>query len=408
MKVEREALNEVLRNIIPFLEERQPLYLQLEEKYNIPFSITADVCSNRKDVGEINDFIAFALLEATKPKRLNEFFTDEEIKAFSSSKYEKPDKIEDEVVFDNMIQIADDQWIGRISAKYLMQLKDSQLIKYNENTQRTLQSIVRGEKRSFKIALNKSAIREIKEAFENGSYIPDDITLNVDVDIDEYNPKKKTLIFSPPKMMDILDGYHRYIAMSQAIRENPDLDFPMEIRVVSFSEEKAKQFIYQKDQKTRMKSIESKSMNQYSPSNQVVEALNTNASSNIQGMINRNDGKINFSYLSSVIETYYFGDKRKKYTKKQVIEVISDLQRKFNDFTTNDISWLDHNYTEREIQVIIFCFANDVSDNETINRMLKETEQMKTNVFTISVSGKTRKPLINELTNILERIRRDV
>lgn len=41
----------------------------------------------------------------------------------------------------------------------------------------------------------------------------------------------------------------------------------MEIRIVSFTEEKAKQFIYQKEQKTKMKQIDSAAMNQYSPAN---------------------------------------------------------------------------------------------------------------------------------------------
>ena len=50
-------------------------------------------------------------------------------------------------------------------------------------------------------------------------------------------------------------------------------------------------------------------MNRYSPGNQVVDALNTNSSSNIQGMINRNDGKIDYSFLSAVISAYYFSDK---------------------------------------------------------------------------------------------------
>ncbi len=50
----------------------------------------------------------------------------------------------------------------------------------------------------------------------------------------------------------------------------------MEIRIVSFTEEKAKQFIYQKDQKTKMKQIDSAAMNQYSPANTVkaIRALN--------------------------------------------------------------------------------------------------------------------------------------
>ena len=108
-----------------------------------------------------------------------------------------------------------------------------------------------------------------------------------------------------PAIMDILDGYHRYIAISQVVREYPEWDYQMELRITTFTEEKAKQFIYQNDQKTQMRRINSESMNQYSPSNIVVEKLNTNPSSNIRGQISRNNGNIDFSFLSAVIHTCY-------------------------------------------------------------------------------------------------------
>ena len=405
LKVSREKLNDALRILIYRLNERQTLYRTLEERYTIPISVTADICSNRTDISEASDFIAFAMMDVLNNKRLNSYFTDDEIKTFSSMKYETQKKIEGKLVFENMIQVADDQWIGSISAKRLMELKEAQLIKYNENTQRTLTKVVKGDDRYYKISLNKIAVRQIKESFELGSYIPDDITFNVDVDPDEYNPKKKTLTFSPPKMMDIIDGYHRYIAISQELSENPDFDYPMEIRIVSFSEEKAKQFIYQKDQKTKMKKIKSDSMNRYSPGNQVVDALNTNSSSNIQGMINRNDGKIDYSFLSAVISAYYFSDKRNKYTKKQVIEVTNDLQKKFNTLTTDDMEWLDHNYTEKEIQAIIFCFANDVLDSKSIHKMINGCSDMDGKYFSLTANGHIKGNLKERMENNLERIR---
>ena len=229
--------------------------MALDKEYNIPVSISADICSNRRDIGEFNDFICYAFLSQLKPKLIPDYFTDREINAFSVQKYEERKQL-DKVEFHNMIRITDDQWIGSITVKQLMKLKDAQLIKYNENTQRTLQRVVRGENRYYKIFLDKTSVSEIKGAFENNAYIPDDITLNVPIEEDEYDPERLTITFKPPKMMDILDGYHRYIAISQAVRDNPDFDYTMEIRIVSFSEEKAKQFIYQKDQKTKMKKIQ--------------------------------------------------------------------------------------------------------------------------------------------------------
>ena len=154
-----------------------------------------------------------------------------------------------------------------------------------------------------------------------------------------------------------------------------------------------------------MKKIKSDSMNRYSPGNQVVDALNTNSSSNIQGMINRNDGKIDYSFLSAVISAYYFSDKRNKYTKKQVIEVTNDLQKKFNTLTTDDLEWLDHNYTEKEIQAIIFCFVNNVQDSKSIKEMIDGCSDIDGKYFALTANGHIKSNLKERMENNLERIR---
>ena len=203
-----------------------------------------------------------------------------------------------------------------------------------------------------------------------------------------------------PAIMDILDGYHRYIAISQVVREFPDWDYPMEIRIVSFTEEKAKQFIYQKDQKTKMKQIDSAAMNQYSPANTVVTNLNTNPGSNLRGMITKT-GRIDPAFLGAVIGSYYFGEKR-KYSVKETLDISNDLQQKFNQLTTEDTTLLDHEFTEHELQIIIFCFANGISDAATINRMITESATIDKSNFKLGQNGKVKRKLSNELTRILK------
>ena len=103
-----------------------------------------------------------------------------------------------------------------------------------------------------------------------------------------------------PTIMDILDGYHRYISMSEIVREDPTFDYPMMIQIVSFSEEKARQFIFQEDQKTQMKKVDSAAMNQYNPANTAVAKLNTDPNSNLRGEIVKTTGKIDPSFLAAL------------------------------------------------------------------------------------------------------------
>lgn len=409
MKAARETLNEKLKLLLSRLNERQSLYLEMYRTYDIPISIIADICANRKDISEANDFIAFALLKSLSENSVTDYFTKDEIATYSTQKYVRQ-KISIPVVFENMVQVSMDQWIGRISAKRLMELKDAQLIKYNENTQRTLKRVVRGEDKYYKIFLNRKSVREIKAAFENGSYISDDITLNVPPDIIEFVTKRKPngicdIVVNAPAIMDILDGYHRYIALSKVFQEQPDFDYPLELRICSFPEEKAKQFIYQKDQKTQMKKIDSESMNQYNPANTVVTNLNTNPGSNIRGLIAKSS-QIDPAFLAAVIGSYYFKEKR-IYSVKETLDVANDLQQKFNQLTTEDTAWLDHEYTEREIQIIIFCFVNNVSDNVTIRDMITAAEDISNIQFGLNNKGGVKQKLVNELTKKLSFVRRE-
>ena len=353
MKRSRDSLNERIMLLISRAEERRSLYDALEEQFSMPISLAADICAGRELISEQNDFVAFAMISCLAPEDVKKYFTAEEIKAFSKQKFERQ-HFELPLVFDDMVQIAPDQWIGKITAKELMALKDAQVIKYNENTQRTMRRIVRGETRYYKIALNEKSVTEIKEALQSGAYIPDDITLNMPQETTEFDFSKGKITINELDKLDIIDGYHRYIAISRVMMENKDFDYPMELRLVSYSEEKAKQLIYQKDQKTKMRQVESNSLNQYNPANIVVDQLNSEPGSNIQGMINRNGGMISHADLAAFVGAFWFTNR--KVTRKEILTVKKELQDKFNSYIASDLSLTNHTFTTKEIAAITYCF----------------------------------------------------
>lgn len=398
MKRDRDVLNNRILLLISHLSERQQLYETLEERYQMPISLTSDICAGREPISEQNDFVGFCLLSVLSPKEITKYFTDEEIKLFSVEKFDKHE-FELPLVFNNMVQITPDQWIGKITAKELMALKDAQIIKYNENTQRTMKRIVRGESRYYKIALNEKSVEEIKDALKNGIYISDDITLNMPQETTEFSYYKGNITISELDKLDIIDGYHRYIAISRAMIENEDFDYPMELRLVNFSEEKAKQLIYQKDQKTRMRQVDSAALNQYNPANIVVSQLNADPSSNLQGMIGRNSGNINQADLSAFINAFYFPTG--KATRKDILSVEKELQGKFNAYISSNLNLVDHVFTTKEIAVIIYCFKNVADYINAIQYLLEHIDDIPANLF--NTNGKVRRKLLNELNVLLEK-----
>ena len=401
MKISRSKLDEYIIKSLNKCSDTQKLFDSVEEKYNIPVDITSDIVAGRKDISEANDFIVFALLDVLNNRQLGKYFTDDEIKELGNLRYETKE-FSLPLVFNNITQIAPDQWIGKITAKELMDLKDAQVIRYNENTQRTLRRIVRGEDRYYRIYLNKKSISEIKQLMESGAYIPDDITLNMPVDTTEYTYTNGKLTINELDKLDILDGYHRYISISQIMSMGNDFDYPMELRIVSFPEEKAKQFIFQKDQKTQMRAVDSKSMNQYDPSNIVIERLNTDPMSNIQKMIGRNKANIDYGYLGSMIRFYYF-KKKMSYTMKYILEVEKEIRDKFNVFTGGKPDYLDHIFTKREIGILIYCFKNRGDYIDAFNKLLESTSDIPISLFNVDPYGNVRVKLINTFEKILER-----
>lgn len=398
MKRSRDALNERIMSLISHTNERKNLYDALEKKFLMPISLTADICAGRELISEQNDFVAFCMLYGLAQDEVGKYFTDEEIKIFSAETFNKTE-FELPLVFNNMVQISPDQWIGKITAKELMALKDAQVIKYNENTQRTMRRIVRGESRYYKIALNEKSVREIKDAFENGIYISDDITLNMPQETTEFTYSKGDITISELDKLDIIDGYHRYIAISRAMMENADFDYPMELRLVNFSEEKAKQLIYQKDQKTKMRQIDSAALNQYNPANIVIDQLNADPSSNLQGMIGRNSGNINQADLSAFVNAFYFPTG--KASRKDILTVKKELQDKFNTYISSDLDLVDHIFTTKEIAAIIYCFKNVEDYISTIQYLLEHVDEIPANLF--STNGKVRRKLLNEFNTLLEK-----
>ena len=362
------------------------------EKYNIPTSMTSDLVNDRIALNDTTDFILFTLTksldEVLKSSKTNEFFTELEISGYINMKLEIP-KFEFPIEI-KCIRVDTTQYIGATDVKFLMQLRNAGLISYNANAQRTMQRVVRGEKSYYKIALNKKAIAQIRESFRSETYIPNTITLNIPEDSTyHYNAISNTLVIESLDHFDISDGYHRYMAMCQEIDSNPDFNYQMELRLISFDENKIKQFIFQEDQKTQMKKIDSASMNMNNPANLVCERLNRDIMFNLKGKVTRNSDYIDFAELASIIETE------------------KELCKKFNYLTEYDTSLLEKRYSFKELIIIIYMFSKlangyDASTKagEIITDLISRTDELDKRVFATKQPKKTMLNNIDKLRRI--------
>lgn len=363
---------------------------KIEKEYAIPASITMDYLSGRRGLDEATNFMLFCLLDKISShlkidNKLNDFFTKHEQEVFSSTKYENP-PLKFPLILD-MIRIDKDQWIGAVSAKRLMELRDSQIIWYNTNTQRTMTRIVRNEEEHWAITINKKAVGEIKDLLENNKYISNTITLNMPEDTDYvYANDKCKLIINHIEHFDIIDGYHRYLAISNAYNNNIKFDYPMELRITCYPQNKARQFIFQNNEQTKMSKIESDTFNQYRSSNMVIDRLNENNNCNLCGMIN-SSGIVDPGIMSAIIDLLYFKNTNDM---KTVIKVTNDLRTKINTITEEDNSLLEQKWTKEFIVATFICFESNNTDLEFIRTVAKRIAEGKYNLSNLTTRQITR------------------
>jgi len=348
-------------------------------KEGFPVIEVTDAIQLRKQMADHSDRMLFYFLKSineinkeTKKLDPEEFFSAREIKEYETTKY-KPLKFSFPIKWQMVEVVEGSQWIGKISVKELMQLRDAQLINYNERTQRTLKRVGSGDYEYYQIYLNRNAVDAIIKSYTEGQYIPNTITLNIPEAAD-FKYSDGTLTIKETDRLDILDGYHRYIAMSNIFNQDSNFDYEMELRVVCFSEETARQFIWQEDQKTKMRKLDSDSLNQNSPANQIINIINQTGL--LKNIIGRNEGIIDQGLASNLIDKLWFNT-TKVITRKQIIEVKDKLIEKFNLllYQNPDIFEKRWNY---EFTVVAFVLMKNefVPEEKLLEAIEKQTNMM--------------------------------
>lgn len=369
-------------------EYAQSVVKKLNEKYKMPYIKAADIISLRVDLNMLSEFELFCVYDILDPNRIPHLYTDVEIKKYSSSTFES-DKIYLPLKI-KMIQIAEDQYIGRISARELKSWGDAGFINYNQNTQRTMQHIIRGDREYYQITLNKSAVEDISQLMDKGVYISDDVTLNIPDDDDvvfSYNKDTMELTIKKIKAFDIIDGYHRYVSIIKECNLNSEFDYPMELRITNYPESKAQQFIWQKDQKTKMKKVDSDTLNQEKLSNRVIARLNNDSTSILYHQLDRNNDMIPVGVFSIAIDKIFFSKRIKEEDKNQEVRkaagIIKDvferieLKKQYNQIETVCILYAAKNGIE-DINSLIAKTQNSITkNNPTVDTIIKHIETLE-------------------------------
>lgn len=232
------------------------------------------------------------------------YFSDKEIVRFSSLKadYLKTDIYP--IRISPVIEIAEDQWVTKISIDLLKEFYDNQLIIYNPRTQRQLKQRRRGQDVSYTIDIVSSSVKAIEGLMSKGEFVPNALTLNLNVDDPEvdFDIVGSELILNSGKF-DIIDGFHRFRAAINTKIKNPDFQFNFILNIMNFTEDKACQYIEQEDKRNKISKSYLASMDKSSPTNIIIDKLNNTLDSPVRVKIERaHRGEIDRATLFSLLE----------------------------------------------------------------------------------------------------------
>ena len=383
-----DALENYIKKYVPTIDKQREVATLLYQDYNIPIRLSMEIMSFRRsfqEMGSNSIFVAYYILKGSSayldsPDVTPKYFTESEIQFYKNEKF--PDNKIDFPLVIKSIQITDDQWIGRITAKELSKLGECGLIRYEELTQRVLHRIVRGENVFYKISLDKRAVLAIKKLLVSNKYIPNTITLNIPLGEGDffYNTETGELVIKELDYFNIIDGYHRYRAIIDLVNNDAEFDYSLELRIVNFDVDKANSFIWQEDQKNKMSRVDSESYNPNKLSNRIVTMVNNSSMSLANGLIVRNTGIITPADMAGCVEYLWLKGIKIENESRAAVEISKQIIDGLNLIIENDYSIIDKPWSFKSVAASMFLIYENATDIGNIFILIVdsiEKEEMK-------------------------------
>lgn len=312
-------------------------------------------------------------LNLVKDFKIKDIFTDKEIQKYSKSKFENVTETIYPISF-KVLKISDDQWLSTISSKKLFELYKNQIINYNKNTQRPLKEVTKHGVKTYKINKNKQSVNAIKEDLKKGLFIPNCLTFNINMDnpsneyyVDEEN---KELVLENGQF-DLIDGFHRYSAITELLLENPDIEFNFGIWIMNFDENKSCRFIAQEDKRNKINKTYTKSLDALNGDNfssRIIQVLNENNNSPFKGKLTRyNDSNINYDDVVITIN-----DNFKCNTRMEANRLSENIIKSFEILEDDNIDITNLNSNEIIVSLVgISLLLSNKIDNSTFVSKVK-------------------------------------
>ncbi|SHO53678.1 hypothetical protein [Anaerocolumna xylanovorans] len=251
------------------------------------------------------------------------------------------------------------------------------LLKFNPETQRDLIVIESNGVPVSQLDVNWRSVGEIQDRMVDGMYFPVQGTININPEINEKTVeiRGKDLIIPEGIQLDLIEGFHNYLAEIRSKIKNGNWNFPCEFRIVFLSTKSANRYIEQMDKKNHFKETQVVRLNVGNPYTYIINHLNTSGDYLLHGTIDDNM----YVYLYDLLPEFFNEVVKEKNQKILVSEYLLESLNRIIVKTGRDNTpfskeeWFCYIYLlkqNRNRKIDIIKIISDESFQTTLNSMV--------------------------------------
>ncbi|WP_024428229.1 DNA sulfur modification protein DndB [Bacillus safensis] len=235
--------------------------------------------------------LASGIYEVTKDEKINpiNYFPERIIQEIETTwegfSQNNDSELNFPIKFEDVTKVDDNNYTFLLKRSEIAKMYENHLLQYNPRTQRT------SETKNFEFLggeipipeLNQNAVEEISQKTIYGTLISSTLILNARFGSSSegievvYDPHERTLTVMSGTLLDVIDGYHRIVGISKAVRSGSFDDKFMKIDFYNVTQKVARQLFGQHNTMTPVRLSKLKEMNEENPVNKVVTHIRDNS-----------------------------------------------------------------------------------------------------------------------------------
>lgn len=411
-----KALRNVLRQKIKNIKEyprsiQKKVEFEMATKYNVKFGDIVDIFNgiSPNTVDEISYNMLYKLTKSIYSVAMStnsvidssdlyipKYFTKQEELEFELP---YPDEEKDfDLVITDWKQVSDTKYKIYTNINEVIQWRNHNKLRFNPETQRDLITISSSDKNIKKLDINRSAINQMKNLMKKGLYYNVCGILNINPDFDyEYLPYKdgRNLIIPKECHIDLIEGFHNYIAETELKDEDPNFEFEIEFTLMILDTERANDLISQMDKKTHFRIAQANRIDRTNEVTYIVNTLNTRSTYHLYGTIDN----VMKSFLNKLI-TRLYGIVLKR---EESLTILSNIIDCLN-YIIEKNNRLDKPLDKKEyfiyISMVKFAENNELNFNDFYN--LIDERELFNNIKSYNASPITIKTINKYLKEVIK------